>query len=165
MKTLAKSIHREYRSWRAYRKQHLISIPASQKRVINLISHLTPIALQGMKKIRLGNPFDGGYVMIDDFDNIKAAYSLGIADDVSWDLDIAKRGIPIFQYDHTIEGLPIHHPLFNFNQIGIGAHTDKNKKIETVQKIMDANGHTAQCNLLLKIALKEVNGKRLRVLI
>jgi hypothetical protein len=158
VKKLLNSVYYEYRNWRSYRKkEHLIhnNIIMSQSKFKKLITPLAPVGVKGFNKIRLGNRYDGGYVMLDDFANIKAAYSLGISDDVSWDLDIAKRGIPIFQYDHTINNLPVEHPLFKFHQLGIGKHTDKERKIDTLQKIMERNGHnTSDCDLLLKIDIE-----------
>lgn len=67
---------------------------------------LRPYDLVDTPRIRLGRNFDGGYVMADCFDDVEAAYSLGINDDVSWDFDIAMRGIDVYQYDHTIDALP-----------------------------------------------------------
>ncbi|MDR2776538.1 MAG: hypothetical protein LBB17_00620 [Puniceicoccales bacterium] len=49
--------------------------------------------------VRIGCDHDGGYIMVDDFGKCDAAYSFGIGNDVSWDLDIAKRGIDVFMYD------------------------------------------------------------------
>jgi hypothetical protein len=69
---------------------------------------------QGKCKMRVGSSRDGGYVMLDDFKGIDAALSLGIGPDVSWDYAMAERGIPVWQYDHTIISLPQEHPLFHF---------------------------------------------------
>ena len=63
--------------------------------------------------LRIGRAYDGGYVMVDDFDNC-VAYSFGISDDVSWDFDIAKRGIDVYMYDHTIDSLPVYDERFHF---------------------------------------------------
>ena len=52
--------------------------------------------------------------MLDDFGGITAALSLGVADDPSWDLAIGERGIPTFQFDHTINKPPAEHPNLTF---------------------------------------------------
>jgi hypothetical protein len=36
---------------------------------------------------------------------------------VSFDLALAEQGLPIFQYDPTIDGPPINHPRFNFRKL------------------------------------------------
>ena len=40
------------------------------------------------KFVRVGKDNDGGYIMFDDFDDVKVAYSAGINNDVSWDKDM-----------------------------------------------------------------------------
>lgn len=67
-----------------------------------ILSLLRPYALRDHKKVRLGNPGDGGYVCIDDFAGIDTAFSFGINDDISWDLAAAEHGLRIYQFDHTV---------------------------------------------------------------
>ncbi len=71
--------------------------------------------------IRVGNPNDGGYVMVDDCDafGTKIAYSLGISNDVSWDEGMANKGYIIYMYDPTIPGLPKKRAEFRFFRKGI----------------------------------------------
>lgn len=111
---------------------------------------LRPHTLAGARKIRLGRFFDGGYVMVDKFEGIEAAYSLGINDDVSWDLDMARRGIPIFQYDHTIPGLPQEHPLFHWEPKCISGILDEANDVETLESLVRKNKHEGSRDLLLK---------------
>jgi Tfp pilus assembly protein PilF len=80
-----------------------------------------PKRVVGFDKIRLGRDFDGGYVLIDDFAGVGAALSCGISDDATWDLAIAKRNIPVHQFDHTIEKGPIDHPLLTFHKQRVAA--------------------------------------------
>lgn len=44
--------------------------------------------------------------MLDDFSKTVAAYSFGINDDISWDIDVAKRGVHCYMYDYTITSIP-----------------------------------------------------------
>lgn len=111
---------------------------------------LRPHTLEGTGKIRVGRFFDGGYAMVDRFDRIEAAYSLGINDDVSWDMDIAARGIPVFQYDPTIDALPEQHQLFNWRPVWIGGTVDVATNTETLQNLIEQNGHDKCDNLILK---------------
>lgn len=129
--------------------------------VVGIMKMLRPHRVEGGRKTRVGRFYDGGYVMLDKFDGIDAAYSLGINDDVSWDLDIAARGIPIFQYDHTIEGLPAQHPLFTWRKVGIDSDPDPGRLMETIPGILRSNGHEACDNLLLKC---DIEGAEWRVL-
>ncbi len=88
--------------------------------------------------------------MVDDFENIDAAYSFGINDDVSWDLDVARFGIPIYQYDHTISGLPEDHALFRWEPKCISGVADLDAGVETLETLIERNGHRSSRNLILK---------------
>jgi hypothetical protein len=71
-------------------------------------------------KVRVGCDRDGGYVMLDDFRNVNSCYSVGIGPEVSWDLDMARRGLPVFQYDHTVKEPPVKHDKLIFTPLGLG---------------------------------------------
>jgi hypothetical protein len=124
--------------------------PTITHMTLGALQSLRPHTLAGAEKVRVGRFFDGGYVMLDLFDNVQAAYSLGINDDVSWDLDIAARGIPVYQYDHTISGLPEDHPLFHWEPKCIGGVADEGRGIETLERLIAKNGHDEATNMILK---------------
>lgn len=124
--------------------------PSVTHMALGALRMLRPHRLDGASKIRVGRFFDGGYAMIDRFDEIGAAYSLGINDDVSWDLDIAARGIPVFQYDPTIEAVPEQHELFSWRPVWIGGVVDPGANMETLESLIDQNGHKNRNDLMLK---------------
>ena len=95
--------------------------PSTAEGVRAVLRLIEPHGVEGVAKVRLGRPNDGGYVMIDDFAGVAAAISAGINDDVSWDLEIAERGIRVQQYDHTIAALPEQHANFVFHKRRIAA--------------------------------------------
>ncbi|PZU10039.1 FkbM family methyltransferase [Sphingomonas sp.] len=64
---------------------------------------MKPQRALGQRKARFGRPNDGGYTHLDDFSGVNVALSLGIRDDISWDLDAANRGLRIYQFDHTVD--------------------------------------------------------------
>lgn len=80
------------------------------------LADLAPWTPDGAAMLRVGGDRDGGYVMADDFDGIVGAVSAGVGDDVSWDLAIADRGIPVVQLDHTVAAPPRVHPQFDFRR-------------------------------------------------
>lgn len=85
-----------------------------------MLSIIQPERIIGYRKVRLGNPDgDGGYVMVDAFEGIAAALSIGIGGDASWDLDVAGRGIEVYQYDHTICAPPLPHHRFHFRPVAL----------------------------------------------
>ncbi len=106
--------------------------------------------------VRIGRQFDGGYIMVDDFSNVKTIYSCGICDDVSWDMDMAERtGADIFMYDHTIDALPANHPKFHFFKTGIAGEYDADHpELETLPRLIERNGHSDDRNMILKIDIE-----------
>lgn len=128
---------------------------SSAHMVKNVLRLLRPHKLVGASKVRTGRFFDGGYVMLDRFEGVQAAYSLGINDDVSWDLDMARRGIPVYQYDHTIEGLPEEHELFHWEPKCISGIGDEENGVETLEGLMAKNGHSDYDNMILKCDIEE----------
>ena len=76
------------------------------KKLLKLLPFFVTKSVLGGELIRLGRKNDGGYVMLNEFDEKMEAYSFGINDDISWDLDIANRGLNCWMYDHTIQRLP-----------------------------------------------------------
>lgn len=121
---------------------------AVQQRVLSILRRLEPWKAKDFPKIRIGKECDGGYVMLDDFTNIGAAYSIGICDEVSWDLAMAERGIEIFQYDHTIDALPLAHDRFHWSKTGLGPQPMAD--LETLPRLLARNGHHGRSDLLLK---------------
>jgi hypothetical protein len=89
--------------------------------------------------------------MVDDFSKCDAAYSFGISNDVSWDLDIAKKGIDVFMYDHTIKRLPLENEHFHFFKTGICGTSGEDTNLKTFEEILTANGHMTNNNIILKI--------------
>ncbi len=77
------------------------------------------------RKVRVGSLGDGGYVLPDDLSNINSLLSIGIGSEVSFDLHFAQLGVPIFQYDPTVEGPPVNHPNFQFHKIAWGAEDNE----------------------------------------
>jgi hypothetical protein len=122
---------------------------AQQLEILRTLSILRPMDVT-CGKVRTGGPFDGGYVMANDFEGTKICYSIGVGPQVIWDEEMAGRGMEIFQYDHTVEGTPVTHPNFHFRKIGIAANLDDPELI-TLEKMLDQNGHKKKENMLLKI--------------
>ncbi|MCI6284977.1 FkbM family methyltransferase [Selenomonas sp.] len=106
----------------------------------------------GHALVRIGKESDGGYVMLDDFAGRKIAYSFGICDDVSWDKEMAKRGMDVYMYDHTIDGLPEDDERFHWQKIGItGTYDEQTPQLKTLDMLLHENGHDDTYGMILKI--------------
>lgn len=129
--------------------------------VLSILKMLRPHRAKGVEKVRIGADGDGGYVMLSDISACQAAYSLGINNDVSWDLQIAERGIPVFQYDHTIDALPMQHPLFHWKRVGVGEDRPEIPLVP-LNRLVQENGHLhSDDDLILKC---DIEGHEWRML-
>lgn len=109
----------------------------------------------GYHFVRVGRKNDGGYVMVDDFKNRKIAYSIGIADDVSWDRDMAKRGFEVYMYDHTIDGLPENNDKFHYFKTGLGSSANLlDPSMKTLDRMLQDNGHENERGMVLKVDIE-----------
>ncbi|KVH48566.1 hypothetical protein WJ39_11840 [Burkholderia diffusa] len=108
----------------------------------------------GKRLIRKGRPHDGGYAMLDHGLEGAIAYSLGINDDVSWDLDMASLGCQVYQYDHTIDRLPVQHPNFHWFKKGIAASPSIDGTLDRLDDLIARNGHKGRSDLILKMDIE-----------
>ncbi|HZE91738.1 MAG TPA: FkbM family methyltransferase [Rhizobacter sp.] len=94
-----------------------------QAQVLDLLKMIRPWTMRANQKVRVGNAYDGGYVLPAAILNCDAVVSVGVGHDVSFDLVLAQRGATILQYDHTVEGPPQAHENFRFHKLGWGTRT------------------------------------------
>lgn len=101
--------------------------------------------------IRAGRDGDGGYLLLNNFEPNGIMYSFGIANEISFDEDIANRGYQIFMYDMTIDDIPKHRPEFHFFKEGIGRELDLSQRLDTLEHFIERNGHQNRRNMILKM--------------
>ena len=106
------------------------------------------------KRVLIGEKRDGGYLLLDDFNNIHIAYSFGISTNVDFDKALADRGIDIYMYDHTIDSLPFENTKFHWKKIGICGKYRTNVNLKTLEKLIDENGHKNEKNMILKMDIE-----------
>ena len=92
---------------------------SAQTEVLALVKLLRPWR-SSFRKVRIGSLGDGGYVLPDDLEGISSVLSIGIGGEVSFDLHFAEKGIPVYQYDPTVEGPPIQLEMFRFHKTAWG---------------------------------------------
>lgn len=120
---------------------------ASQTEILRLLRLVSPYK-SSTDKVRLGSNGDGGYVLNDDLAGLEGAFSLGIGQEVSFDLALARLGFPVFQYDPTVNGPPVDHPLFLFRKIGWASKNGPETR--SLIGMLEENNLTNSNNLLLK---------------
>jgi len=119
------------------------------------IYHLIlPKEVVGKKRILLGEKTDGCYVLLDDFENIKYAYSFGINRNIQFDKALADKGIDVYMYDHTINSLPYKNPKFHWKKIGLCGMKTKNRNLKNLEELIAENGHNQEKNMILKMDIE-----------
>lgn len=71
--------------------------------------------------IRIGPDEDGGYLLPDDLEGVRACFSPGVDVESRFELQVAERGIDVFLADYSIEKPKYDHPRFQFTKKYIGA--------------------------------------------
>lgn len=125
---------------------------AQQNEILDVVRLLEPRRVVGYEKIRVGSPGDGGYVQIDDLAGVTHAFSFGIADNDSWDLAMAQAGVPVEQFDHSVERAPSAHPLLTFHRKMITAKASA--ETATLPDLVDAYAKSGAPDLILKIDIE-----------
>ncbi len=72
-----------------------------------------PVAVRGGLK-RFGPAGDGGYLMPDDLDGIRACISPGVSNECGFDEAMAARGIDVYMADASVSAPPVANPRFHF---------------------------------------------------
>ena len=119
----------------------------SQGDILNLLGLLRPHR-PACGNVRIGSEGDGGYVVPDLLDALDAVISIGIGNEVSFDAALADRGVPVFQYDHTVDTPPVPHRHFTFRKIAWGRQDSLTSR--SLDGMLTENNLEASSELLLK---------------
>ena len=131
-----------------------VFVHPNPKLLYNFISIVAPKSVKGKNLIRIGSSNDGGYVMLDHMIENSIVYNFGIGNDISWDMDLVKRGCTIFQYDHTISGPPIIHPNLHFSKIGIANRTSDDGTLKPISDLLKINRHVNNSDLIMNMDIE-----------
>ena len=71
--------------------------------------------------IRIGPAGDGGYLLPDDLNGIRACFSPGVDVESRFELQLADQGMDVFLADYSIEQPMYSHPRFHFTKKYLGA--------------------------------------------
>ena len=159
---LAQRLQRDEKlAYDTYIEMRLLSAEARAQRfeaeLNDLIFLLKPMRVVGADKIRIGTMADGGYVMLDDFKSVSRAYSLGIAGNVEWDIEMANRGIPVEQFDYSVTKSPVANPLFKFHQKKIESFADLMTKRDEGRQILKIDIEGSEWNFFDQATSENLN--------
>ena len=120
---------------------------ATQEQILQLVQLMVPATPQ-RGSVRVGGSGDGGYVVPDYLEALDGVVSIGVGGDVSFDLWFAERGVPVFQYDHTVSESPVAHERFMFRPVA-WAPSD-GEATRSLEGMLRENGLAESRNLLLQ---------------
>ena len=92
--------------------------------------------------------------MLDDFPNIKIAFSIGVDHKIKLDKTLADKGINIYIYGH-IDKLPYEMKFFHWKKIGLSINSENLYKLQTLEDTLKDNGHLNEKNMTLKIDIED----------
>jgi hypothetical protein len=124
----------------------------TRDRVVELIDLLRPFSFDGELR-RFGRVGTGGYLLLDRFDGVQQALSLGVEDDVSADLDLVARGMTVHCYDPTIDRFPSDDPSLTFFREGVSS--EPLDQMVTLGEAVSRFGNTDDLVLLCDIEFHE----------
>jgi len=103
-----------------------------------VLAKLRPRKAVGFQKVRVGSAHDGGYVLLDDFERLGVVFSFGVEQNADFDLAMAQRGKPVFQFDHSIEKAPVDHPEITWEKKMIAPQASE--ATESISHLLEIHG-------------------------
>lgn len=103
-----------------------------QRMVFDALSLLVPFDLPVERKVRMGKPGDGSYVIVDRLRTSQPVMSFGIGPSVHFEMGMAERGHDVVMFDHTIDKLPATHPRFAWFREGVASASDPGRRLFTL---------------------------------
>lgn len=102
--------------------ERLLSLDSRAKPWVDeLVTLLAPEQPPATRWKRIGSIHDGGYVVpIDAVRACTGAISIGVGDNNDADIELASWGLPVHAWDHTVDVLPLSHPMVTFHRVGVG---------------------------------------------
>ncbi|MBN1186151.1 MAG: hypothetical protein JXB49_27980 [Bacteroidales bacterium] len=135
------------------RKKKISVKPVSKDKVIALISKLHPYKLN-KDLIRIGPEGDGGYLVPDDLEGIKACFSPGVDKISEFELECLNRGMDIYLADKSVDkpNLDISPDRYNFLKKYIGC--TNNEEFITLDEWVNMGNSVNQEDLLLQMDIE-----------
>ena len=135
--------------------------PDNEYCIYHLIS---PKKVIGKNRVLFKKRAYGCYVLLDDFENIKIAYSFGIERNIQFDKSLADKGIDVYMYDHTIDSLPYQNNKFHWKKVGLCGNNRNRTDMKSLEDLLKENGHINEKNMILKIDIENWEWESLNTL-
>jgi hypothetical protein len=103
-----------------------VSVGTTAASIKSAISLARPVP-SPFELIRLGGTGDGGYLIPDDLEGVKACFSPGVAESANFELALAEKGVRSFMADYSVDSSPVSNNLFDFEKLFLATHNDPGK--------------------------------------
>ena len=100
-------------------KEYVLETRIEKHKVLNLIKKLRPLDV-GIDLIRLGSVRDGGYLVPDDLNNIKACFSPGVSSISDFEKDCSRYNMELFLADKSVDKPHLEGVRYDFTKKFIG---------------------------------------------
>lgn len=115
-----------------------------------LIRCLTPMRSQ-FELIRIGDEYDGGYLLPDDLEGVDACYSPGVGSITGFEEELARRNIKSHLLDGTLKEMPQLDSLQTFEFKLLKSYSSRNSY--TLKQWLDRNEEKSE-NLILQMDIE-----------
>lgn len=103
-----------------------------QHMVFETLRLLIPFDLPDERKIRIGQPGDGSYVLVDRLRETQPVLSFGAGPSVQFEIHMAARGHDVMIFDHTVAKMPAEHGRLTWFREGIASHSAPERSLFTL---------------------------------
>ena len=93
-------------------------------RIVKFLSLLHPVRTD-ISLQRFGGKGDGGYLVPDDLDGVRACFSPGVDVLATFESELVSRGIPCYLADASVDQAPIQNSLIDFEKKYLGVVNDE----------------------------------------
>lgn len=122
------------------------SVPAVE--AWETLMQIWPVGIKS-ELTRIGGPGDGGYLIpADSVDKIECVFSPGVSSVANFETFFARRRVPCFLADGTVEGPPEENQFFHFSKIMLGAVSDMENGVISLADWVQGSGHHSSEMLL-----------------
>lgn len=124
---------------------------ASQHKYLEILSLMKP-ARHSLPLRRFGGENDGGYVLLDAIDPDSVCISLGIADDISFDADLAQSIAQVAMFDYSITQPPFKIANSSFQALKVVSQVEDDTKEIDIPSIFNQVGTNSP--IILKVDIE-----------
>ena len=128
-----------------------ISKVTSKNDLRSFFEAIHPVAIN-VELIRIGGKGDGGYLVPNDLEEIKACFSPGVSSISKFEEHLAEMNIKSFMLDYSVDKPAVDNDLFIFEKKFLG--NKNNEKFIRLEEWVNTNSSATESNLILQMDIE-----------